>query len=309
MKIMRIGEREEPIKEIPVEIHYTSRFDEPFTSLEVKFKAEPGFALGEYLHLVNGDGIIWRGRVTRRAFETSDALRGDYSITARSEGFVLSQTEACPAVYEKPSFGDMAAFYLTPHGIEFESCSARCCGEFAVKSGMTEWEVLESFCINVLGTRPFADCSGKIHSGCSISENEVLFDDGILSVKLNQNGEAAVKTVHYKPDKISDYKFFVTDNSENAVCGSEKYENLSTLPLWQGESRLNQIIKSSLRRTETLTVITDKIPHGCHVGDRARVKNFNSAYRIEAVDYRLKNGKTECAFTLLPENIWQGEFI
>lgn len=229
---------------------------------------------------------------------------GEYSVIARSGCFVLSQTEARPAVYEKPSFGDIAAFYLSPHGIGFEESAALCQGEFAVKSGMSEWEVIERFCAEVAGTRPYADVSGRIRSGEKLSDNKIVFSDNILSVRSSQNGEAAVRTVHYKPDKISDYKFFVINDSEHAVCGCERYENLSNLPRRQGQSRLSQIIKNSLRRTEALIVTTDFLPAGCHVGDKAEVRGFIGEYRVESIKYHQKSGKSECVFTLFPENIW-----
>lgn len=304
MRIVRKSEREQFVEENPLEIHYKSYFSEPFTTLEIKFKGNPKFEIGDYLYLINGKETVWSGRVMQKAFEMNKSEGGEYSILARSDGFVLFQTEARPAVYEKPAFGDIAAFHLVPHNIKFSESAVRCPGEFAVKSGATEWEVIENFCLAVAGKRPFADGSGMIYSGEKLSDNVILFSDNILSVKLQKNGETAVRTVHYKPDRIGDYKFFVTNGSQNAVCGSEKYENLSNLPHWQGESRLNQILKSSLRRTEVLTVKTDEFPAGCHVGDKARVLNFTGAYRIESIDYRKNGRKTECVFTLLPENFW-----
>lgn len=304
MKIVKKSEREQFIEENPFEIHYESFFSEPFTTLELKFKRNPKFEMGDYLYLINGKETVWSGQITQRAFEKNKSAGGEYSVLARSEGFVLMQTEARPAVYEKPSFCDIAAFHLVPHNIKFCKSSVCCQGMFEVKSGVSEWEIIKSFCADVAGTRPFADKNGAVHCGEELSDNVILFSDSVLSVKSVQNGETSVKKVYYKPDKIGDYKFFVVNGFDNAVCGSERYENLSNLPHWQGESRLNRILKSSLRRTEVLTVKTDEFPSGCHVGDKARVQNFTGTYRIESVDYRRNGRKTECVFTLLPENLW-----
>lgn len=301
MKIMR---KSDVVKEIPFEIHYEARFSEPFTTLELKFTSNPGFSIGNHLYIISENATVWEGCVTRTSFEKQKNLRGEYSVTARSKGFVLFQREARPAVYEKPSFGEIAGFHLSPHGIKFNDSSVYCRGTFAVKSNMNEWEVIEKFCSDVAGTRPFADKNGVVHSGEKLSENTVVFGGDVLSVKSVKNGETAVKTVRYKPDKISDYKFYISNESENAVCGSEKYENLSNLPRWRGESCLNQILKSSLRCSETLTVTADAFPTGCHVGDKAKAEGVVGDYRIESIDYRGRGRKTECVFVLLPENVW-----
>lgn len=292
------------IEETPFEVQYEAEFGEPFTTVKLKFSNCPFVEIGEPLFVLNKNKIVWSGKVTQTGF-LQKSLLTEYSLTARSGGFALRQSEARPAVYEKPTFGDICSFHVAPHGMDYEFDNACCDGVFSVTAGMTEWEAVESFCADVSGVRPYVDSSGAVRCGRVLPEGEVLFDDNILSVRLVRSGESAVKTVFYKPEKTQDYKFYLNSESERADIGAVRFENLSNLPPWQGQSRLNQILKNSLRNAEMLTVETSGFPKNCCIGSAARVKGINGVYRIESIFCRLNGTEKFCSFTLLPEEFYR----
>lgn len=288
----------------PLEVCYTARFGEPFTTLKLKLSSDQKLKIGDYLQFGNENFGIWRGSVTQLSFSCKNSLPCEYSVTARSEGFELSQCEARPAVYEKPSFNDICAFHISPHKIKFLPSSAQCGGSFTVAKGISEWKTVQLFCGDVMGVRPYIDFSGNVHSGENLPENKIIFQSNIISLKLIENGESAVKSICYKPDGTADYNFYFNSQAENAVCGKSEFVNLSNLPSWQGQSRLNQILKDSQRGAKVLTVKTDEYPKGCQPGCKAEVQGVGGDYRVESVYLRRRGIKTECVCTLLPENIF-----
>lgn len=290
------------VNEQPSEIYYEVKRSKPFDTLKLKFEADPKFKTGDILSCVSGDKTVWSGHVTKRIIAKSRGI-SEFFISACSKGFELARCEAVPAVYENPTFRDIAALHVSPHGIKSCCSFTQCSGEFAVKSGMSEWDVLEDFCGDVMGTVPYIDGGGILRSGEILPDKYVNFS-GIISLQLTENSEEAVKTVFYKPNKASDYRYSIEQDSERAVCGSVRFENLSNLPNWQGQSRLSRILKESLRRTEILKVSTSELPNDWDIGYKARVEGFGGIYRIESLEFSKKGAKTRCDWTLLPEDIW-----
>lgn len=303
MKILKksCGETVE-VNEKPLEIYYEVKRSEPFDTLKLKFAADPKLKTGDYLSCFSGDRDVWSGRVTKRSLRKKNGL-AEYFISACSEGYELARCEAVPAVYEKPTFRDIVAIYVSPHNIKACESLTQCGGEFTVKSGMSEWNVIENFCGDVMGTVPYIDGGGVLRSGEILPDKYVLLS-GIISAELTQNGEQAVKTIFYKPNKASDYRYKVHQASERGDCGSVKFENLSSLPNWQGQSRLKRILKESLRRTEILKVSTSVLPDDWDIGYKAKIDCFDGVYRIESLSFSKKGGKTQCDWMLLPEDIW-----
>lgn len=303
MKIVRKSNGQSTdVTEKPLEIYYEVKRSKPFDTLKMKFAADPQFKNGDYLSCVSDNRIVWSGRVTKRSVLKRNGMT-EYFISSCSDGFELARCEAAPAVYEKPTFRDIVALRVSPHGIKSCESLTQCGGEFTVKSGMSEWDVVENFCGDVMGTVPYIDGGGVLRSGEILPDKYVNFS-GIISLQLITNSEEAVKTVFYKPNKASDYRYSIEQDSERGVCGSVRFENLSSLPNWQGQSRLKRILKESLRRTEVLKVSTSELPADWDIGYKAKFEDFGGTYRIESLEFSKKGGQTMCNWTLLPEDIW-----
>lgn len=146
----------------PLRVNITASSDAPADSLMAVFAVEGRIPELRDVRVTNGQTNVFYGFVD----EQIDTLTGSSNILevrARSQECLLLDNEAMPQTYCMPSMPVLLERHFRPFGFtEFTGPDNAFNGELTVSKGMSEWEVLESFCRRFLGTKPRIDDSGSI---------------------------------------------------------------------------------------------------------------------------------------------------
>jgi len=131
------------------------------------------------------------------------------AIEARSMAALLLDNEAIPAVYNRPSLSDIIAIHARPYGFGY-SGGGVCPGEFTVAKGMSEWEVIDTFCRCVCKAAPRVTGDMTIELSPPGSEAVLISNQkgGVpfLNAKISIVRYAELSAVLYKPDEESGYR-------------------------------------------------------------------------------------------------------
>jgi prophage tail gpP-like protein len=157
-----------------------------------------------FLEISDGEEIIFSGIVD----EVSRVISYDKDYTrvnARSMAAVLLDNESKPVFYNNLSTDVVFLNHLKPYGIkEYKGRNEYLPGSFNVSKGSTNWQVLQSFCVNRFGCRPRIRPDGTADFEGLKNDREVVFSNknGIkyISVKENKRLFKRLSSVFVKCD-------------------------------------------------------------------------------------------------------------
>ncbi|MDQ5983847.1 MAG: hypothetical protein RUMPE_00876 [Eubacteriales bacterium SKADARSKE-1] len=108
------------------------------------------------------------------------------NITARSMAALLLDNEACPQTYSVPSLLIIFNRHIRPYGFtSFSGDSKQFPLELVVSKGMSEWEVLETFCTDYLRVYPRINSDMTINATRALSINNIVFSNKGQGIKYN----------------------------------------------------------------------------------------------------------------------------
>ena len=161
---------------------------------------------------------IFSGIVDSQKFSI-DASGAVLNIVARSRAACLLDNEAMPQTYCVPSLLNIFNRHVKPYGFANISGDMRTfSNEFVVSKGMSEWEVLENFCINYLKVYPRINQDGAINATGNFVSSDIIFsNDGhgirYSAVYENLKRHELFSEVAFKATTLGAYSTVVKNTS------------------------------------------------------------------------------------------------
>ena len=274
----------------------------PCDLLELVFCGDIGI---EVLHLELKDGdTFFRGIVDEQivTFGTSPATK----LVARSEEALLSDNEACPEIFQNPSFELIFERYAKPCGIEkSEGISGVYKGMHKVSKGMSCFEVIDTFCKGVYGVSPCVE--NRVLKLAKSSDNELVFtteESGGIEVCKAQVSYLPCKLiscVNVKTSPDGNYNTAIFDEEAKAtgIC-RQRYLDVSSLSAKSYGSAFELLGKA--RRKSCVLSLVCKGRFTDTLGLNAKARIFAKTYEgfvVSGVRYLRSKGKNETTVTLV----------
>ena len=155
----------------------------PADQLKAVFPAERIWEELTEVAVYDGGQGIFRGIVDEQNTRlTPEGLFVE--LICRSREALLLDNEAEPVSIRRPSLEGIRRRILEPLGFDAITGPAGSVpGELTVKKGTSCWEVLDGFCGEYFGTRPYVDFEGVLH--CEGVEERLLEAGSVLRAELN----------------------------------------------------------------------------------------------------------------------------
>lgn len=139
----------------PVSITIDSDEDAPADSFSGVFPLDTAeYSLTAVKAFEKDGSLFFDGIVDRQTWECSTSGTTQ-KLTARSRAALLLDNEALPQTYYMPSLRTVFDRHVRPYGFSgYLGRDTACNGQLEVSKGMSEWEVVETFCRKFLLRRP-----------------------------------------------------------------------------------------------------------------------------------------------------------
>ena len=293
----------------PSSIVINSSVDAPADSMTVILPCS--FAPPELCEIsLSADGsLAFSGIVDEQTVYYSGGLM--LRIDARSSAALLLDNEALPATYNSPSLADIYSLHAQNYGIKGFVGSGVCNGDFSVKKGMSEWEVIESFCRSVMGVQPvitkdlILDARENKTDEHYVFSNEIPGAVGFSEATLRRKRYGEISEILYKlsAGNIYDLRYENADAAGRGIS-SRRLLNLSENDGKFNEYRIKNIISKSRQDAFELKLTLPDICvttlfAGASVYD-GKIGNYENLLVKEA-DFSLSQKGVFTRLTLCPE--------
>mgnify|MGYP005774236593 CR=1 FL=1 len=138
----------------PVSVRITRDIDVPADALYAAFPIDSRINELKSIKVYSSDNLIFSGIIDEQKIECSDngcLLK----ISSRSLAALLIDNEALSQNYEKTSLKVIFDRHIRPYGFtDYIGSEESFADKFIVYKGMSEWDVLNSFCHKFLGVHP-----------------------------------------------------------------------------------------------------------------------------------------------------------
>ena len=146
----------------PVTVVYNSEFSVPADDVTVEFPYIKGCEDGDFLYGFDGENLVFKGQIDE-IITKSSGEKITVKITARSMASVLLDNEAEPCIYFNASSSVIFERHLQPFGFNgYIGDNNPYFGYIKISKGMSQWQVLENYCVNKYGKKPRITGDGKI---------------------------------------------------------------------------------------------------------------------------------------------------
>ena len=166
----------------PETVRFSVDRDAPAHSLEVRFPLgtfENGQDLPEFhtIQIVKNGSVFFQGLIDEQTVSRDGDGTG-LEVCARSLAALMLDNEAIPQTYYVPSTRLIYQRHARPYGFpEFSGKDRAFSTKLQIEKGTSEWEVIESFCRDALGTRPQVTFTGELEMEPQAPEGEALFSN------------------------------------------------------------------------------------------------------------------------------------
>lgn len=279
----------------PERLELNMSYDAPADSLYAVFPCEESLPEFAKLELEEAGQTVFRGTVDEQIVNyTGTGSR--LILSARSFAAILLDNEAVPAVYTQGlAFYELYNLHAAPYGLKGYRGIGICPGDFTVSKGMSEWEVLDTFCRYVMGVRPrvtqdlIVDATplpGTVSTVISNTEAGALRFHS-ASVKRRRCG--VVSKVQYKLTQEGSY--FLQEVEPELLYERDinvrRLLNLAPVPTWMQAVTLQKTFADAHRGSLEVNVILPDLPITeigacCRFAD-ARMGEYN---RLRVSDVR-----------------------
>lgn len=248
----------------PISMEISMAYDTPAHSLTLTVPYL--FTMDEITDVsveINGT-TVFSGIVDEQTTQYSNGYT--VKINARSYSALLIDNEAVPANYHTPSLADIFSKHAQAYGIKgFLGDNGVCNSDFTVKKGVSEWEVIDTFCKSVLKTTPTVTNDGFIDVRSDRQTKHYVFSNlrrGALkfsNAKIKRQRYGVVSQVIYKLSQNTDYIYSRTNDDalSRGIC-RRRLLNLSTNQPEFNEYKIqNTIQKSKCDSMEIVLTLPD----------------------------------------------------
>lgn len=237
----------------PQKVKLAMDCDAPAHSLEVRFPL-PAFGGEEIppqfhtIQMIQNGTVFFQGLVDEQTFQI-DGNGAELQVCARSLAALLLDNEAVPQTYYVPSVKLIYQRHAQPYGFSaFSGKDSAFSTKLQIQKGTSEWEVIESFCRDNLGTRPRVTLEGKLEMEPQKPADRILFSNkgGIpyASVKEHFLRYKRISQVLVRSERLGGYHTQVQD-SEAAADGILRRRLLNAVddpktPVFRGRQLLEK---------------------------------------------------------------------
>lgn len=306
-------EKEKNELPFPLEVSISKSLEAPADELVVTFPQEK--KLKEMVNIEvfsEKEEKVFSGIVDEQKFfyETSGSF---CNLTARSKVSLLLDNEALPGSYTLPSLEVIFKNHVKPYGFtSFLGNNKVFAKEFIITKGMSEYEVLETFCSDYLGVTPrflnddILDATGNYKKSSIVFSNEIKGATKYSSIYENIKRYKQYSEIYIKAGDDTNYSLNV--KNEKALSKGvlrKRYLNVSNyskIPIEYGE----KILKNSNKNAYELVVsCPGKV--SLNPGDLASLKdsslkNLGSELLVYKTLYSLDNTFEKTVVTLIEKD-------
>lgn len=251
--------------------------------------------------------LVFDGIVDEQLVKVSD--KGCIlELSGRSVATFLLDNEAMPQTYCMPSLRTIFERHVKPYGfLGYKGSDSSFSGEFVVKKGMSEWEVLCTFCEQFLGVVPRIT-AGKI---IDVTQQETTYpitfsnhDEGIKYTAISEenNPYKLISQVNVRTSKDGSYKTkFTNDLALRLGVTREIYiDSMEDITpaitakriIDEGNANYYQIALSCPNSMSAINTISKAaIIDDAHIG-------YITGMKLKSISYILGNNTEKCDIVL-----------
>ena len=292
----------------PLKYSIISDKDAPADSLSAVFCISGRVPVLKEIVVRNGGETIFCGEIDRQ----SEVISGDshvLEISSRSLAAILLDNEAKPQQYCMPSMPLLMSRHFAPLGFDrYTGTEKAFNGELVINKGMSQWEVLETFCEKFLHTKPKLSEDGTIDISGSDSGGSLVIgkNDGLLYIKRTVRRDTVVSDIYARTCNTGDYETYI-GNERAAEFGVKRVRYVSSI---------NHRSRSVLETREIIPKLNRKARQYelllsgsvlCRVGDKLRIEGESAGGRITEIHLSCgESGERTRIFAEVDEDVaWQ----
>lgn len=228
-------------------------YDAPCDSMRLNFIIENSLTELKKLKAYYQSKLIFNGVVdTQREQMGKDGIY--CFVYARSTACTLVDNQALPLTYNCPSANSLFFHNAYPFGFKSDLPELYAEYDYQVSKGKSCYGAINDFVYGICGKNILIDVDNQIYIP---DENQVVDLSGneIISEKHIINRGNPISRIDYKLNSSVNYCYHIKSKffEEKDISRSKKM-NISSMPLWQQGSALNNSLKISAREYELIEI-------------------------------------------------------
>lgn len=291
---------------LPIAVTYNSEFSVPADDITVEIPYTVGCDDGDFLYGYNGDKLVFKGQIDEIITQKSKEKIA-VKIIARSMAGILLDNEAEPCIYFNASSSVIFNKHLKPFGFNsYIGDDEPYFGYVRISKGMSEWQVLENYCVNKYGKMPRIKGDGSVVFNIDTGKNTLFFGKNekydYTSIKSNVKRYKIISEVRLRLTQGNRYGSVVKNELADERLVRRRY--VDALSGGGSIATADRMIQNS--NGNSFEIILE-CPYMlmCEVGSKAIVKDsvlgdFNSLY-IYKVRYTSNSNGEKTVITLRKE--------
>lgn len=260
--------------------------DAPCDGLRITFAGDSSLDEIYRVEVFDNDKMVFNGYADTQR-EQMDDEGSTVFIYARSSACVLVDNEAEPRSYYKPSLLSLFEIYAKEFGFESELEDVCCSADYLITKGTSCYDAINNFAVGVIGKSIMVDVNNKL----VIPDDALSFainPRDVISEKRVINRGSAISVVDYKINSDLEYNYHLKSRfMERQRINRKRKINISTLPLWQQELTLRNIMSRACDSYNCIELVLD----GSHMIPLFSRIAYDSRYQGVTRDYYLSSCK------------------
>lgn len=260
----------------PISVIYNSEYSVPADDISVEIPYTDGCDDGDFLYGYEGGRLVFKGQIDEIITQKSGE-KITVKITARSMAGILLDNEAEPCIYFNASSSVIFERHLKPFGFaEYTGDNEPYFGYVKVSKGMSEWQVLENYCVNKYGRKPRITGDGRVILNGSAGSGIISFGNAescpYTSAKKTVNRFKVISEVRLRLEQGNRYGSVVENSFADHRLVRRRY--VDALDGGGSVGTADRMIKNS---NSNLLEFVLECPYRlmCEVGSRARINDEN----------------------------------
>lgn len=204
----------------------------------------------------SSDKRIFNGYIDTQR-DTTDNNGTSCFIYARSSACLLTDNEATPRTYDSPSALALYTANAKDYGFICDLPRVYSKEQYQVSKGTSCYRAIAEFVEGICGGRVVVDANNCI-TLLGNEEKHIILSDGVISEKRIINRGDAITEIDYKIKSSNLFDHHIKSRFfEKRGIRKSKKENLSTLPIWQKEYMLKNMLADSARSYKSIELVLD----------------------------------------------------
>ncbi len=277
----------------PLSMSIVSSEDAPADSLNAVFAVSGRIPEISSVKVLSGTETVFFGYVDE---QTETKTKGGVllEIKARSLEAVLLDNEALPQTYCMPTLKILFERHFKPLGFAgIDGGDRPFPGDMVISKGMSEWQVLSSYCEEFCKTKPHIRSDFVIETGENREADTIFLGANSPAVKISRTirRSALISDIYARTYAGGGYEMhFANETAKKHKLNRRRYFN-SADSKHRSVLYADDIIKGTNRKYESYNIDLSGILV-CRVGDKLKLRNKREEMVISELHYILdSNGE------------------